>query len=211
MYLQNKYTTWYYSIITTAQQRNLPTNIYSEIHHIIPKSLGGSNSKDNLVRLTAREHYICHLLLVKMTLDKDQYRMAQAMSAFLTWNNANHKRIGNITSRVYEYLKSVKSKHLKTMWATNASYREQALSGLKKLETDITHKQKMSALRKSLWKDDIYLNKMKNRPKQYKQVIINGQEFNSLQEAGIAHGITANNVSKRCKSKSKNFKNWSYT
>jgi hypothetical protein len=40
--------------------------IYYENHHIIPKCLGGNNSKDNLVLLTAREHFISHHLLVKM-------------------------------------------------------------------------------------------------------------------------------------------------
>ena len=36
---------------------------YTEKHHIIPKSLGGSNHRDNIVRLTAREHFLCHWLL----------------------------------------------------------------------------------------------------------------------------------------------------
>lgn len=39
---------------------------YSERHHIIPKSLGGSNRKSNLVRLTAREHFVAHWLLAKI-------------------------------------------------------------------------------------------------------------------------------------------------
>ena len=39
---------------------------YVERHHIIPKSIGGSNDSDNLVALTAREHFIAHLLLSKM-------------------------------------------------------------------------------------------------------------------------------------------------
>lgn len=33
---------------------------YFEKHHIIPKCLGGDNEKENLVLLTAREHFICH-------------------------------------------------------------------------------------------------------------------------------------------------------
>jgi len=37
-----------------------------ERHHIIPKSLGGSNDKNNLVELTAREHCLVHLLLAKI-------------------------------------------------------------------------------------------------------------------------------------------------
>ena len=36
---------------------------YKEKHHIIPRCLGGSNDLDNLVYLTAREHFICHWLL----------------------------------------------------------------------------------------------------------------------------------------------------
>ena len=39
---------------------------YYEVHHILPRSLGGNNDKSNLAMLTAREHFICHWLLVKM-------------------------------------------------------------------------------------------------------------------------------------------------
>jgi len=39
---------------------------YSEIHHIVPKCLGGVNTADNLVKLTPEEHYVCHQLLVKL-------------------------------------------------------------------------------------------------------------------------------------------------
>lgn len=43
--------------------RSKSDGVYYEKHHIIPKSLGGTNDNDNLVLLTAREHYIAHLLL----------------------------------------------------------------------------------------------------------------------------------------------------
>lgn len=39
---------------------------YKERHHIIPKCLGGSNERSNLVELTAEEHYLAHQLLVKV-------------------------------------------------------------------------------------------------------------------------------------------------
>ena len=51
------YTKIYNKIIETRASR-IPIG-YSEEHHIIPKSFGGPDSKDNLVRLTAREHFIC--------------------------------------------------------------------------------------------------------------------------------------------------------
>jgi len=63
IFIDNKYTRWYYNIVNTAKSRI--TAGYTENHHIIPKSCGGDNSKDNLVALTAKEHFICHLLLTK--------------------------------------------------------------------------------------------------------------------------------------------------
>jgi hypothetical protein len=39
---------------------------YKERHHIVPKSLGGSNIPSNLVDLTAREHFVAHFLLAKL-------------------------------------------------------------------------------------------------------------------------------------------------
>ena len=77
MYLQNKYTHWYYQIISRAQSREISG--YVEKHHIIPRSLGGNNSKENLVALTAREHFICHLLLTRMTTGQSRNKMISAV------------------------------------------------------------------------------------------------------------------------------------
>jgi hypothetical protein len=74
MYLQNKYTNWYYSIITKALLQ-VNDGSYREKHHIIPKSIGGNNDPTNLVKLTPKEHYICHLLLTKMTEGPNRHKM----------------------------------------------------------------------------------------------------------------------------------------
>ena len=55
----------YADIIRRAKERPKP-DCYTERHHIVPKSLGGSNEKSNIAILTAREHFLCHWLLVKM-------------------------------------------------------------------------------------------------------------------------------------------------
>jgi hypothetical protein len=39
---------------------------YCEVHHIIPKCMGGSNEKDNLVALPYRYHFVAHLCLAKI-------------------------------------------------------------------------------------------------------------------------------------------------
>ena len=67
-FIDNKYTRWYYAIVANARCRIV--NGYTENHHIFPKSIGGDNSMDNLVLLTAREHFICHWLLTKMIKNK---------------------------------------------------------------------------------------------------------------------------------------------
>jgi hypothetical protein len=52
---------------------------YREQHHIVPKSLGGSNKSDNLVSLTAKEHFICHLLLTRMVEGVAKKKMTYAL------------------------------------------------------------------------------------------------------------------------------------
>lgn len=102
MYLQNKYTRWYYNIIQRAQSRILPQDIYTEKHHIIPRSLGGDNSKENLVRLTAREHFVCHLLLIKMMDSDRQRKMIYAFTA-MSRTSGNQERY--INSRLFNAIK----------------------------------------------------------------------------------------------------------
>lgn len=76
---ENKYTDWYFKIINNAKLKILVEIKNTEIHHITPKSLGGTNEKQNLVRLSYREHYLCHLLLTKMVLGESKYKMAWAL------------------------------------------------------------------------------------------------------------------------------------
>lgn len=80
----NKYYACYVRIINNAQsnQRKKGTDAYYERHHILPRSLGGSNHKINLVLLTAREHLIAHLLLVRMVQNCDVYKMVNAVRRF---------------------------------------------------------------------------------------------------------------------------------
>jgi len=56
----------YDNLIFKAKEENRIKykGIYYENHHIIPKCLGGGEIKENMVLLTAKEHYICHELLV---------------------------------------------------------------------------------------------------------------------------------------------------
>lgn len=102
MYLQNKYTRVYFSIIERAKTRALDS--YSELHHIIPKSLGGTNDKSNLIKLTAREHFICHWLLTKMVTSENKSKMSYALWIMLK-GNKNQERNLKVSSKTYSKIK----------------------------------------------------------------------------------------------------------
>jgi len=70
----------YDNIITNAfnEDRKKCNDVYYEKHHIIPKSLGGSDDESNMVLLTVREHIIAHWLLWKTSIGNDKYKMAVA-------------------------------------------------------------------------------------------------------------------------------------
>ena len=100
MYLTNKYTRWYYSIIQQSKTRSLSG--YTEKHHIIPKSLGGDNTKNNLAILTPREHFICHLLLTKMTEGINKQKMIFGLWRMSVPTKDRHR----ITSTQYEKIRN---------------------------------------------------------------------------------------------------------
>jgi predicted transcriptional regulator len=81
---------------------------YTEKHHILPRCLGGEESVDNIAVLTAREHYIAHLLLTKMTDGDSQRKMAYAVICF-NRQNRNHVGRARAKSRQYEKVKALLS------------------------------------------------------------------------------------------------------
>lgn len=103
MQLQNKYRSWYYTIIQRAQSRTSNPEVV-EKHHILPKSLGGTNDTVNLVALTPREHYICHLLLTKMYEGREKQKMVYAFWAIMNLCNSYQERKVS-RGRLYESLR----------------------------------------------------------------------------------------------------------
>lgn len=107
---------------------------YFELHHIIPKSLGGTDRIANRALLTAREHFICHWLLVKLypvgTIAHNKMLMA-----FWRMQSSNAEHTRYIFGRAYEKLriefancigsvtsitqKGTRNSHYGTKWYTN--------------------------------------------------------------------------------------------
>ena len=101
MFINNKYKSWYDSIIQKAKVRNLSG--YKEKHHILPRCLGGKDTKTNLVKLTAREHFIVHMLLCKFTKGEAKRSMLYAFHCMCYYKKDG--RDYKINSRIAQKLR----------------------------------------------------------------------------------------------------------
>ena len=101
-FINNKYKSWHDSIIEKAKNRKLFG--YKEKHHILPRSVGGTDDKSNLVELTAKEHFIVHMLLCKFTKGLARRSMLYAFKAMSYYKKDG--RDYKINSRIAEKLRS---------------------------------------------------------------------------------------------------------
>lgn len=69
---------------------------YHERHHIIPKCMNGSNSKDNLIDLYAREHFIAHKLLAEENPQNYQLKYAYWNMCQCTGRDGQDKYISTL-------------------------------------------------------------------------------------------------------------------
>lgn len=92
----------YLNYVKTLNRYKKDGNYY-EKHHIIPKSLGGSNDESNLVLLTAREHFLAHYLLCKMTEGKEEhYKMVCAFNLMLSFSKKSTLQLEERTNAFYK-------------------------------------------------------------------------------------------------------------
>jgi hypothetical protein len=95
------YTRIYNQIIERAQTRKLEGHV--EKHHIVPKCIGGLDEKENIVELTAREHFLCHMLLCEI--HPQEYKLKHALFLMAIGKQKVKEKTYVIGSRVYERLK----------------------------------------------------------------------------------------------------------
>jgi hypothetical protein len=104
------YRQHYDNLIARAAGRKLEG--YVENHHILPRCMGGSNTPDNLVKLTAREHFVAHQLLCKIYPEVSGLIFA---ANTMTRGPGGH-RVGN---RKYQWLRE---RHAKATSSTMINY-----------------------------------------------------------------------------------------
>lgn len=95
----------YDDLIVRAKNRDKP-DCYCEKHHIIPKSMGGSDSRENIAVLTAREHYLAHWMLYKI------HRNLQMSCALFRMTTPVGNGRTRYTSHTYKQAREFHSKEL---------------------------------------------------------------------------------------------------
>lgn len=135
-FIDNKYTKLYFKIINSTTPDELLG--YTEKHHIVPRSFGGSDDKSNLVKLSARKHYVCHLLLTKMVEynSPEYHKMVKSYLMMANMKGDNQDRSYKVNSKLYETLRCEFSKqqsinqsgsgnsHFGSMWVYNPISKE---------------------------------------------------------------------------------------
>jgi hypothetical protein len=133
-FIDNKYTCIYYQIIVNAlnQNRKLVKKdninyIYYERHHILPRSVFPMYAdlrlnKWNSVLLTAKEHFIVHALLVRMTSGVSKIKLAWALNMMCTTRSNIKFKSSLLYVKNKETLKKTEESRLKTVGERNGFY-----------------------------------------------------------------------------------------
>lgn len=132
-----------------------PKDAITEQHHILPKSMGGSNDRSNLIDLTPRQHYLAHWMLWQSYKSKE---MTAAFFSMCNQNNQYQHRDFILSSKIYENLRIEFSRMIsdstRKLWEDD-HYRE------KHKTTNLTNKTRnlRSEKAKELWEDPVYREK----------------------------------------------------
>lgn len=150
----------YNSLIEKARSktRKKSRDIYYENHHILPKSLGGDNSKKNLILLTAKEHFVAHKLLLEIYNNKE---MIYAFFRMTHFSKKHHKRDYKISSREFERLKILLSDTVKQNWE-DEEYRLKTLESIEKFWDSDENRIRNGEFTKKNFQNEDTRNKHKN-------------------------------------------------
>jgi hypothetical protein len=103
------YSRIYSNLILRAQVRTLAEDVYTESHHIVPKCIGGDDSKSNLVELTPEEHFLAHQLLTKI--HPNEYGLIKAANMMTVVGNGQKRN----TNKLFGWLRRKHSEACKNM------------------------------------------------------------------------------------------------
>lgn len=180
------YHNLYKAIIDRAKGRGLKKeklDFYSEAHHIIPECIGGPDTPENKVLLSAREHYMTHWILTKIYPNSNGLYLAYW--SFYTSGSPKGIRLNSIGySIAKEKASKILSEKMRIYWADPIN-KESHSKGIKRqANTDETRKKKSDAT-KALFKNSEYVKnhlEAMNSPKVRLKISLNSKSVWSSQE-----------------------------
>lgn len=175
------YTKIHNTIIERAKTRILEG--YVEKHHIVPKCIGGTDDNDNIVELTAKEHFIVHKLLTKIY--PNEVGLQRAAWLMAKMNNANG-RLYRVGAREYKRLKE----NLKVTKEQRNKISESMKGNKNCLGNRLTNEHK-SNISKSLKGNVIGCFKGKRLSKEHRKKISNSMKG---KERSISHRINSGRI-----------------
>ena len=167
--MTNKYLKTYIKIV--KKYLDFPSNdLYVEKHHIFPKCLFGNNNK--IVILSARVHYLLHLLLWKgceVRYGKNHNNTIKCFHAFWNMNIHLQDKRQYINSHFYERCKVLKSEQMKV---NNPMFDEKS-------------KEKLKASKKGQGRGRIVLQETRDKISNS----LTGISFNEERKSNISKGL----------------------
>lgn len=117
------YAKIYNSLINRSLNRELIG--YKEKHHIVPRCMGGTDDKSNIVELTPEEHFVAHQLLVKMHPESTKLIFAIVVMSGKNNNKMfgwHRRKLAETQSKLKTGVKrgSMSAEHKKAIGAANA-------------------------------------------------------------------------------------------
>lgn len=168
------YLAHYNALILRGQNRVLEG--YKERHHIVPKCIGGLDDKNNIVSLTAEEHYVAHQLLVKIYPSVPGLIYATMAMCGTTNKNRNNKSYGWIRKIVGNARKGIKlsEEHRLKVIAPLAKHCRNRLGTKQSTEQVEKHVKRMMG------------NTINNGRKWDRDIVEKRAKSNSIAQAGVA-------------------------
>lgn len=163
-----------------------------ERHHILPKSMGGTDDEDNLICLSHRDHYFAHCCLAKI----HGGVMWLALEMMSSWVSKSNGRSFAFTQSKLASIARQKYWEENAKWPKHACIQDASNYKTKK-EWDISSPY---AYRKALdygWMDECSAHMSSNRGRHQKKAVINlttGDVFDSLRAAARKFDLNENAI-----------------
>jgi hypothetical protein len=169
----------------------IASGVYFERHHILPRSMGGADDSENMISLTAGDHFFAHLCLAHAYPEYNQWIAVFAM----TWESSSKYKRRKDRAWVLRQRK---------WFALTKKNRSKIVSDMNnELWACEKHRvQRVAAIREANnknWQDPKFIEKMnESKFRRAVRCIDTGDVFRSLKEAEDHFDIRAQNISQAC-------------